>query len=70
MRVAITRQVLDAMNSGRHDLTTVRHARMILEAAGVEVDVHPFESAEAIRLREMARKTLAEADELDGISNA
>lgn len=66
MKVEITTAVLDAMNTGRHDLPTVRHARKILEAAGIEVEVHPMERAEARRLRELVADTLAEADALDG----
>jgi hypothetical protein len=65
-RVEITTAVLDAMNTGRHDLATVRHARKILEAAGLTVAPHDMEQHEATRLRELAAKTLAEADSLDG----
>lgn len=66
MKVRITATVLDAMNTGKHDLATVQHARRILEAAGVEVEVHPMEMNEAARLRQLAKRTLAEANALDG----
>jgi hypothetical protein len=62
----ITTAVLDAMNTGKHDLATVQHARRILEAAGLHPDPHPLEVAEAKRLRKLAAQTLAEADALDG----
>lgn len=67
MRVAITGAVLDALNSGSHHLRDVRIVRNILEAAGVEVEVHPLERAEANRLRKLAAQTLAEAEALEGI---
>jgi hypothetical protein len=66
VKTQITTEVLDAMNTGRHDLATVRHARRILEAVGLEVAVHPLEAQEAKRLRKLAAQTLAEADGLDG----
>jgi hypothetical protein len=64
--VEITPAVLDALNSHRQDLAAVRWARRILEAAGLEVLVHPLEAEEAYELRERAKKLLAEADGLDG----
>lgn len=65
MSVRITREVLDAMNTGMpHDLALVTRARQILEAAGCEVEIHPAEKAEIDRLHRMAERCHAEADAL------
>jgi hypothetical protein len=63
--VRITTEVLDAMNTGLpHDLALVTKARRILEAAGCEVEIHDAEKAEIHRLRMMAQRLHAEADEM------
>jgi hypothetical protein len=64
--VHITIVVLDALNTGKHDLKTVQWARRVLEAAGLKVARHQLELQEAQRLRGLARTTLLQADKLDG----
>jgi hypothetical protein len=65
VKVKITTDVLDAMNTGmHHNLTLVTRARRILEAAGCEVEAHPIELAEVDRLRKMAAQLSADAERM------
>lgn len=64
--VAITTEVLDALNLGRHDLVAVQRVRRIFEAAGLPVRPHQLEIAEVARLRDMAAGIARDADDMEG----
>jgi hypothetical protein len=65
MKVDITTEVLDAVNTGRHDLAAVQQARKVLEAAGCTVRLHQLEKQEIKRLRDASKKFAADADAME-----
>lgn len=64
--VTITTGVLDALQTGRHDLETVTRARAVLEASGCRVQSHALEEREIAGLKERAAALLRQAKLLEG----